>query len=68
MTDQDKEQSYLRLRTALFFGRYISDILADEDELRRALRAIPDIENINVLYHIVTADGVWAAQQILEQP
>jgi len=65
MTDEDKVQSFRVLRTALYFSKRIADIDAGDAALSRALRAIPDIENINILYHIVTADGVWAARQIL---
>lgn len=67
LTEEDKQVSFRSLRTALYFSHHIVDINADENELRRALRAIPDIENINVLYHTVTADGVWAARQVLEE-
>lgn len=66
LTEEDKIQSFRSLRNALYFSKRITDINADEAAICHALRAIPDIENINVLYHAVTADGVWAARQVLD--
>jgi vacuolar-type H+-ATPase subunit C/Vma6 len=72
VTDADKETSYrvLRRRLYLGWGRHhqgllISRIDADQDELRRALEAIPDIRNVEVMWRMVGNDGVWAARDVL---
>lgn len=66
MTEQDKVVSHREMRKALYFGsRLIPSLDASDRECATALRAIPNIEQHEVLWRIVGSDGMWAAHQVL---
>ena len=64
MSEQDKAASFRKLCDRLFFGGHTLTIDASNEELCTALRTIPNIDQIDVLWRTVGADGVWAAQQV----
>lgn len=66
MTDEDRATSYRVLRMRLFLCGYTNTLDADEETLRRALLALP--HSIEDLHPIVSADGLWAARDVLFRP
>lgn len=67
LTEQDKAVSHLVMRKHLYFGhRLIASLDATDQECADALRAIPNIDQHEVLWRTVSSDGMWAAQQVLE--
>lgn len=67
MTEQEKAISHLSMRKQLYFGhRLIASLDASDQECAAALRAIPQIEQHDVLWRMVGSDGVWAARRVLE--
>ena len=67
MTEQDKEVSRREMRKCLYFAGLIASIDASNQECAAALRMIPKIDRVDVLWPMVRGDGIWAARQVLKE-